>query len=80
MYDWAKVDDMVLALLHLNSFKDHGLNRAWKSFDWDSMNRLHEAELISDPRSKAKSVALTEDGARRARELFEHHFGVQPDA
>lgn len=80
MYDEAKVDDMGLALLHLNSFKDHGLDRAWKSFGWDSMNRLHEAGLITDPRSKAKSVVLTEDGARRARELFEQHFGVASEA
>ena len=75
MYDEAKVDDAVLALLHLNAFKDHGVDRAWKSFDWDSMNRLHEAGLISDPRSKAKSVILTEEAAERARELFTRHFG-----
>jgi hypothetical protein len=67
VYDEAKVDDMVLALLHLNALKDHGVDRAWKSFDWDAMNRLHEAGLITDPRSKAKSVVLTEEGAKRAR-------------
>lgn len=39
MHDEDKVDDVVLALLHLNVFKDHGVDRAWKSFDWDSMNR-----------------------------------------
>ena len=74
MYDEAKVDEAVLALLHLNVFKDHGVDRAWKSFDWDSMNRLHEAGLISEPRSKTKSVILTEEGAERARELFTLHF------
>jgi hypothetical protein len=45
VYDEAKVDDVVLALLHLNAFNDHGAVRAWKSFDWDAMNRLHEAGL-----------------------------------
>ncbi len=75
MYDEQKVDDMVLALLHLTTFKDHGDDRAWKGFDWDSLNRLHERGMISDPRSKAKSVILTEEGARRSRELFERHFG-----
>ncbi len=40
------------------------------------MNRLHESGMISDPRSKAKSVVLTEEGERRARELFDQHFGA----
>ena len=80
MYDEEKVDDVVLALLHLKAFKDHGMDRAWKSFDWDSMNRLHEAGLITDPRSKAKSVVLTDEGAKRARELFEQHFGLDREA
>jgi len=39
------------------------------------MERLHENGFISDPRSKAKSVVFTEAGERRARELFEQHFG-----
>jgi hypothetical protein len=74
MYDEQKVADMVLALLHLNVFDDHGAQRAWKSFDWDAMNLLHDQGLITDPRSKAKSVLLTEEGAQRSRELFEKHF------
>ena len=75
MYDESKVDDMVLALLHLTTSKDHGIDRAWKGFDWDALDRLHERGMISDPRSKAKSVVLTEEGARRSRELFDRHFG-----
>ena len=39
------------------------------------MNRLHEKGHISNPRGKAKSVALSEEGAKRSRELFEEHFG-----
>ncbi|CAN5897215.1 DUF6429 family protein [soil metagenome] len=80
MHDQQKLDDIVLALLHLNSFPDHGMSRAWKGFDWDSMNRLHEAGLISDPRSKAKSVVLSEEGARQAEALFEEHFAGQEDS
>ncbi|MEX2556333.1 MAG: DUF6429 family protein [Actinomycetota bacterium] len=78
-FDTEKVDAAVLALLFLNSFQDQGVTRAWKGFDWDSMNRLHDRGLISDPRSKAKSVILTDDGERLARELFEEHFGVGSD-
>ena len=53
--------------------------RAWKGFDWDAMNLLHERGWISDPTSKAKSVLLTEEGVCRAEELFNHYF-VDQDA
>lgn len=75
-FDEAKVDEVVLALLHLNSFADRGVTRAWRSFDWDSLDRLHARGLISDPKSKAKSVVLSEEGARLAAELFERRFGA----
>ena len=70
-YDPNKVDDMVLALLHLTSSSDRGIVRAWKSHDWDALDRLCEKGLISDPKTKAKSVVLSEEGAQRAKELFE---------
>jgi Domain of unknown function (DUF6429) len=38
------------------------------------MDRLHAKGYISDPKSKAKSVLLSEEGERRSRELFELHF------
>ncbi len=69
-YDKDRVDDLVLALLHLTSFTDHGATRAWKSHDWDALDRLCEKGFISDPKSKSKSVVLSDDGVRRSRELF----------
>ena len=48
--------------------------RAWKSHDWDVLDRLHAKGYISDPKGKAKSVVLSPEGLRRARELFEQHF------
>jgi hypothetical protein len=57
--DTDKIDEAVLALLFLTL---HDGARAWKSFDWDAMNRLHEKDLISDPVGKAKSVLLSERG------------------
>jgi len=39
-----------------------------------TLDRLHEKGYISDPKSKAKSVVMTEEGAKRATELFEKHF------
>jgi hypothetical protein len=76
MYDERKVEDVVLALLHLNAFKDKYGWRAWKGFDWGALDRLHERGLIGDPKSTAKSVPLTDEGVALAEELFQHHFGI----
>lgn len=65
--DKRKVDDAVLALLYL-TLDDHC--RAWKSFDWNAMNRLFEKGFIYDPVNKAKSVHLTEKGVAEAKRLF----------
>lgn len=77
-YDKDKVDEMVLALLSLTMFREGSGFRAWKSHDWDALDRLHEKGYISDPKSKAKSVVVTEEGAQRSRELFERRFGSAP--
>jgi hypothetical protein len=73
-----KIDDAVLALLHLTSFTEgkgeFAFTRAWKGHDWDALGRLHAKGLIGDPVGKAKSVALTKEGQRRAEELFEKLF------
>lgn len=73
-YDKDKVDEMVLALLCLTMFDDKLGRRAWKSHDWDALDRLHEKGYVSDPKGKAKSVVMTEEGAKRAAQLFEKHF------
>ena len=73
-YDQDKVDEMVLALLHLTTFTDGMGTRAWKAHDWSAMDRLYKRGYISDPQSKSKSVRMTEAGVQRAQELFEEHF------
>ncbi len=70
-YDEDKVDEMVLALLFLTL---HDGYRAWKGHDWSAMDRLHKKGMIANPVGKAKSVALTEEGLQRSRELFTKHF------
>lgn len=70
--DERKIEDAVLALLYLTLHKDH---RAWKSFDWEAMNGLHERGLILNPVSKAKSVVLTEQGEVEAERLAQKLFG-----
>jgi hypothetical protein len=65
--DADKVDEAVLALLYLGL---HETVRTWKSFDWDTMERLHAKGYIASPVSKAKSVVFTEDGLRESERLF----------
>ena len=69
--DTGKIDEAVLALLYLTL---HDGERAWKSFDWDAMNRLHEKGFISDPIGKAKSVLLSERGLKESERLFNKYF------
>ena len=73
-YDKDKVDEMTLALLYLVIHGHQGEERAWKGFDWETMNRLHEKGYISEPRSKAKSVIMTTMGVQRSEELLRSFF------
>lgn len=72
--DEQKVDEMSLALLYLTTFKDKFGFRAWKSHSWDVLDRLYEKGLVDDPATKAKSVALTDEGVKRSKLPFEKHF------
>ena len=72
--DSQKIDQAVLALLYLTL---HDGDRAWKSFDWDAMNRLHEGGFISNPVGKAKSIRLTETGLQESERLFRKLFGKE---
>jgi Domain of unknown function (DUF6429) len=71
-YDHNTVDEVVLALLQLTL---HDSYRAWKGFDWDTLDRLYEKGWIENPRSKAKSVVLTEEGLTKSSRLFQQYFG-----
>lgn len=53
---------------------DEKSNSAWKSFDWDTMDRLYGKGLISNPRNKNKSVYLSEETKILSKDLFEKHF------
>lgn len=73
--DTDKIDEAVLALLHLTRCDSRFGAAAWKSHDWDALNRLHEKGFIGDPVNKNKSVSLTEAGRMKAEELFRKLFG-----
>jgi hypothetical protein len=70
-YDENKIDEMVLALLYLTL---HDENRAWKGHDWDALDRLHTKGYIDDPKNKAKSVVLTDEGMQLSEQLFKRYF------
>ena len=70
--DPEKIDDAVLALLFLTSFRERHdeLSRAWKGHDWEALGRLFEKGLISNPVGKAKSVVFTDEGLKLAEAAF----------
>ena len=54
-FEKDKVDEMTLALMWLVFHQDRdGAARAWKSFDWGTMDRLHEKGYISDPEEEGQ--------------------------
>jgi Domain of unknown function (DUF6429) len=69
--DTDRIDEAVLALLLLGLHQQY---RAWKGFDWDAMNRLHDKGMIENPVGNAKSVEFTTEGLQRSRELFDKMF------
>ncbi len=69
--DRNRIDEAVLALLWLNL---DATGAAWKGFDWQAMERLHERGLISNPVRKTKSVQLTEEGLAEGERHFRALF------
>ena len=43
---------------------------------WEVSNRLHERGYTGNPKSKAESVHLTEEGTRLSEALFKKHFAM----
>jgi len=73
--DQSKIDDAVLALLAVCSFDD---GRAWKGFDFDTMDRLHARNFIDNPVNRNKSVWLTPQGLEHGRKIAERLFCNAP--
>ena len=69
--DTGRIDAAVLALLWSNL---RGTGMAWKGFDWDAMERLHQRGFITNPVGKARSVELTAEGREEAGRLFDELF------
>lgn len=51
-YDKDKVDEMILALLNITTFKDEYGFRAWKGMDWDVLYRSTIKDTLAVPKAK----------------------------
>ena len=72
--DTDRIDDAVLALLHLTLHdQESGLERLRS----EALGRLHQKGMIDDPAGTAQSVALSRRRAATFRELFEAMFTRQ---
>jgi hypothetical protein len=69
--DTDRIDDAILGLLYLTL---HDEVRAWKTFDWEAMDRLHKKGFIANPVGKSKSVVLTDEGLLEAERSFKRLF------
>lgn len=76
-YDNKLIEDAVLALLATFSSDD---GNAWKGFDFETMNRLHEHGFISNPMNKKKSIWLTTEGMKRGKEGADRLFALRNQA
>lgn len=63
----SRIDDAILALLLLGL---HDGRRAWKTFDWETLDRLHVKGYISNPATSAKSITFSATGLKMAQEKF----------
>ena len=73
-YDKDKVDDATLALLHLGLSRTPTGGRAWKAFDLQTLQRLHQKGWIAAPRTRDITLEVTPEGVRRSEELFRQLF------
>ena len=86
MVSSAKIamEELTMMLLYLSHFteKDRFSNEndlyAWKGYNFDVLNKLDDEDYISQGShpSRTKSVYITEEGRRRAKQLLEK-YGVE---
>ena len=78
-FDSDRLDEMALAVMFFSMFDEKvggvEVSRMWKNLDWDISDRMHEKGWIANPKSKSKSVVVTEEGRKLAEELAVKYFG-----
>ena len=73
------ISNLSLMLMYLTSWTERRgeFRRCWKGYDFDILDQLVDAGLISTSHG-AKSAYLTEDGERRAVQLIKA-YGIPSD-
>ena len=83
-----KIEELTMLLLYLtawdedgfmydenNNLSDSKFKNSWKGYSFDALNSLTDKEYLYPCKNKNKSVSLTKDGEKYAKELFEKYFG-----
>lgn len=77
------LENLTLVVLYLNSWRENFKARngevfsslnSWKNFDFDTMDRLIEKDLVFGKR-KNKSITFTEEGEELAQKLVRQILG-----
>ncbi len=74
--------ELTMALIYLSrfteekSFKDTKEFRAWKGYDFNTLNKLEDEELICQGSRRSKSVYITDEGLVKARQILEK-YGIE---
>lgn len=73
-----KIKELTLLLLYLTSWKEKDIsgewNRSWKGYPFETLNELMDEDMIRGS-YRSKSVYITEDGVKNAKELMEKYLG-----
>ena len=67
--------ELTIMLLYLTSWTEtefREVQRSWKGYDFDILNKLTDEGLISDSK-RSKSVYLFEEGVSTAKELLKKY-------
>ena len=67
--------ELTMILMYLSRFNEDGrfsldLDSAWKGYSFDIINELDEEDYIRQGSYRSKSVAITEEGIKLARNLL----------
>ncbi|WP_313558801.1 DUF6429 family protein [Ruminiclostridium cellobioparum] len=71
-----KIKELTLMLLHLTSWDENELGmkyrRSWKGYDFDILNELEDEDFIRGG-NRSKSVMITDEGIKKAKELLKQY-------
>ena len=67
--------ELTIILMYLSRFNEgsrlgSGMDKAWKGYDFDIINELDEEDYIRQGSYRSKSVSITEEGIKLARNLM----------